>query len=266
MPGQTGQRLDASAIAALAAAVDGAAVDRVAIAQLADHTPLCVEDAYAVQQASVARRLARGERQIGIKLGFTSRAKMRQMGVDTIIWGPVTDAMVREEGGEVALADFIHPRVEPEVCFLIGKTIDRPLTLIELGRHVEAVAPAIEIIDSRYRDFRFSLPDVVADNCSSAGLVIGGWQSCPADMGNLGVVLCDGAEAVQIGSTAAVLGHPLRALAMATRLCAAAGQPIGEGTIVMSGGATSAEPLRAGAHVSARIHGLGQAEFTASPA
>ncbi len=97
-------------ISVLAKQVDDAAFHATAIMQLSEQGyPLNLAEAYHVQDQSLARRLARGEQQVGIKMGFTSRAKMIQVGVDDMIWGPLTDEMFIEEGGEVALDKFIHP-------------------------------------------------------------------------------------------------------------------------------------------------------------
>lgn len=245
----------------LAARVDDAARERRAIEQLTATTPFDLATAYAIQHRSIARRHARGERPLGVKLGFTSRAKMVQMGVDALIWGLLTDAMLEEEGGTVELARYIHPRVEPEICFVLKKEIDRPLAPLELSSYVEAIAPAAEIIDSRYRDFKFTLADVVADNCSSAGLVVGPWAAPETDLANLGVTMrCDG-RVQQIGSTAAILGNPWRSLVQVSKLAAAAEIKLPAGSLVMAGAATAAEALAPGKHVSVEIHGLGVAAF-----
>jgi 2-oxo-3-hexenedioate decarboxylase len=134
--------------------------------QLSAQQPFDLATAYRIQQAGIRLRQQRGERVVGLKLGFTSRAKMIQMGVDALIWGELTDAMQLSDGGRLDLAKLIHPRVEPEIAFITAIDIDRPLSLAEAGLALAGVAPALEIIDSRYRDFRFSLQDVVADNCS----------------------------------------------------------------------------------------------------
>src|SRR6266540_1245510 len=150
---------------------------------------LSLEDAYAVQARSIARRHARGERRAGYKLGFTS------------------------------------PRVEPEVCFLLGEPLDGTVTALSAMRALAGVAPALELIDSRYRDFKFSLPDVVADNCSAAAIVVGPWADPAAvNLANLGLVLEVDGEVAQLGSTAAILGHPVRSLVAAARLVGAAGE------------------------------------------
>src|SRR6266704_1146648 len=97
------------------------------------------------------------ERRAGDKPGFTSRAKMAQMGLGKVIWGRLTDAMVVADGGQAAPERFIHPRVEPEVCFLLGEPLDGTVTALSAMRALAGVAPALELIDSRYRDFKFSL-------------------------------------------------------------------------------------------------------------
>lgn len=246
----------------LAAHLDEAARTATAVPQAATDS-FDLDTAYAIQRASIMLRRERGERSIGVKLGFTSRAKMVQMGVNDLIWGWLTDTMLETEGGLVDLRRYIHPRVEPEICFLTSLTIDRPLTAIEASRHLEAVAPALEIIDSRYRDFKFSLEDVVADNCSSAGLVVGPWSDDVGSLANAGVAMAFDGRIVQSGSTAAILGHPLRAFVEATRLIAAAGLVLPAGSLVMAGAATAAEALRPGCHVRVDIGCLGTAEFTA---
>lgn len=207
-------------IAAAAERVDSAALNAIAIEQISANEPFSVQEAYEIQRASIERRRQRGERTIGLKLGFTSRVKMIQMGVDSLIWGWLTDSMLEEDGAPVDLARFIHPRVEPEVCFLTRRDITGPLTALEALSYLEAVAPAMEIIDSRYRNFKFSLEDVIADNCSSSGLVVGSWSTRFDSLRNAGVLMCFDGREVQIGSTGAILGNPLRSIVQASRLMA----------------------------------------------
>jgi len=242
--------------------VDEAALNATAVRQLTAGDDFSVADAYRIQRASVERRVRRGERRIGIKLGFTSRAKMIQMGVSSLIWGWVTDAMLEADGGGVDLSRFIHPRVEPEVCFLTRRAIDRPLTALEAKDYLEAVAPAMEIIDSRYQDFRFTLEDVVADNCSSAGVVVGAWARDFDGLRNAGVILRVDGRDVQIGSTAAILGHPVRAVVEASRLASESETALPAGSLIMAGAATAAHALARGSHVQAVVNGVGEVEFT----
>jgi len=251
-----------SGLAELARIVDEAARTVTAIPQLTETLPdLTVEDGYAVQAISIARRRARGERRVGVKMGLTSRAKMQQVGVNEVVWGRLTDAMRVEEGGELSRGRYVHPRAEPEIAFVLRRPLEGRVTAAEALTAVEAVAPAIEIIDSRYRDFRFALPDVVADNSSSSGFLLGNWFKPDTDVANLGLVVEVDGVTVQIGSSAAILGHPLRALVAAARLVAAAGERLEAGDIVLAGAATAAHPLSPGQYVRAEFEAHGSVAF-----
>lgn len=248
-------------IAEWAERVDTAAHCAKAIAQFADSEGVGEAEAYAVQAASIARRIQRGERRTGVKMGFTSRAKMVQMGVHDMIWGRLTDAMAEIDGAPVSLKRFVHPRVEPELAFLLKKPLPANVSLPQALEAVAAIAPALEIIDSRFDNFKFTLGDVVADNASSSGYVIGPWHEPRRDFSNLGLVMSINGIARQIGSTAAILGNPLRSLVAAARLSAAAGEPLQEGWIVMAGGATAAQALKSGQHILLEMQDLGRVEF-----
>ena len=233
-----------------------------AVPQLTTTDPdLSIEEAYAVQALSIRRRLARGERRIGMKMGLTSRAKMLQVGVDRMSWGRLTDAMLIEDGGSLSRSRFVHPRVEPEVAFLMKRELKGNVTAIEAIAAVEAVAPAMEIIDSRYENFKFSLADVIADNSSSSALVVGSWHDPRADISNLGVLLSIDGQEAEIGSTAAILGHPVRSLVAAARMVAEAGEVLSPGDIVMAGGITAAPNLQPGMSVRNEVQGLGSVTF-----
>ncbi len=241
----------------LAERLDSAAANAKGTAQLSDSEKLSVDEAYRIQSLSVARRISRGEKRIGMKLGFTSRAKMIQMGVDDLIWGRLTDRMLIEDGGTISMSSYVHPRAEPEIAFLLSKPLGANPSVPEALAAVEAVAPAMEIIDSRYKDFRFDLCDVVADNTSASGLVLGPWVGPPPDISNLGTILAVNGHPREIGSTAAILGHPARALVAGARLSAASGEPLEAGWIVMAGAATAAVALEAGNYVRTEIEWLG---------
>lgn len=244
--------------AELARIVDEAARTGNAIPQLSNtHGEMSVEAAYAVQALSIARRLARGERLVGIKMGFTSRAKMVQMGLSDMIWGRLTSGMQLEDGGSMVFSDYVHPRFEPEVAFLMRERLAGPVSPAQALAAVEAVAPAMEIIDSRYENFKFSLSDVIADNSSSSGFVVGPWQSPGLDVANLGMVCEIDGRPVQIGSTAAILGHPVRSLAAASRIVAEHGMALEPGWIVLAGGATAATYVKPGQHLRVVAEELG---------
>ncbi len=245
----------------LAAMLDGAATTATAVPQFDIDKTLSVAEGYEIQAAIIGLRLSRGEHRVGVKMGFTSRAKMVQMGLSDVIWGRLTDAMLIEEGGSVDFARFVHPRVEPELAFLLKRPLSGHVTAAQALAAVEAVAPALEIIDSRYQDFKFTLPEVIADNASSSGFVVGAWHNSRSDIGNLGLVMSIDGRTVQVGSTAAILGHPLRALVAAARLSAATGEPLEAGSIVMAGGATQSEWIKPGQYVSVDMEQLGHAGF-----
>ena len=120
----------------------------------------------------------------------------------------------------------------------------------------------MEIIDSRYADFKFSLTDVVADNCSAAGYVVGPWCRPDIDVANLGMILEFNGRPVQIASSAAILGHPIRSLAAAARLAFASGEQLEAGWILLAGGSTTAEALVAGTTVQLSVERLGKVGFT----
>ncbi len=248
----------------LAKAVDEATRAAKAIGQLSDRrgVTLSLPDAYRVQAASIARRRRRSERRSGVKMGFTSRAKALQMGVSDLIYGRLTEAMLIADGGALSLEDYIHPRVEPEVAFLLKSSMSGRVSPAEAMTHVEAVAPALEIIDSRYKDFKFSLTDVVADNCSSAAYVVGPWNRPGSDISNLGMVLTFNGRPVEIGSSAAILGHPARSLADAARFAVETGDTLEAGFVVLAGGATAAVALEVDTAVRLEVEGLGATGFS----
>ena len=234
--------------AELAALLDDAAQKHEPVPQLTIGLPdLDVDAAYGIQTALIERRLGRGEQLVGLKLGLTSQAKMAQVGVNEMIWGRLTDAMWVPDGGTVRAGRFIHPRIEPEVAFLVR------------DNEITAVAPALEIIDSRYADFKFALPDVIADNTSAAAFTVGAWLPVPSGVDNLGVLLEVDGKPVQIGSTAAIMGDPRRAFAAGVRLAGRYGVDLADGWVFLAGAATAAIPLPVGSLVRAVVQDLGTA-------
>jgi 2-oxo-3-hexenedioate decarboxylase len=248
-------------ISKIAEIVDSAALNAKAIPQFSDTKKLSVDEAYAAQSLSMQRRYARGEKRIGMKMGLTSRAKMVQVGVSDMVWGRLTDKMREEEGATVSLSRYIHPRAEPEIAFLMKKPLAGIVSPIEAMAAVEAVAPAIEMIDSRYDNFKFDVGDVIADNSSSSGFVVGNWFAVDTDISNLGIILSVNGRPIEIGSTAAILGHPVRSLVAAARMVGAAGEALNPGDIVLAGGATAAIAMVAGQTIECAVQNMGTASF-----
>lgn len=230
-----------------------------------DWPDLSLDQAYAAQARLVERRQERGEQQVGLKLGFTSEAKMRQMGIDELIIGVLTDGMQVPDGGSVDLAAFVHPRVEPEVAFRFGRDLDLSdpaLQVADLRAALTGVAAGIELIDSRYEGFSFDLPRVVADNTSAAAFTVGPWVDPDGvELGDLPVTLTIAGEVAAAGTTAAILGHPLSTLPHLLALGRRLGLSLPAGSVVLAGAATAAVPLLTG-DVVVRVDGLGEAHLT----
>ncbi|MBP6598710.1 MAG: 2-oxo-3-hexenedioate decarboxylase [Giesbergeria sp.] len=253
--------LSAATIAQLAEHLDNCQRNAQDTPKITDqHPDMDWDDAYAIQDAILARHLGRGARVIGLKAGLTSHAKMKQMGVETPVFGFLVDEFSVLEGAEVKVGELIHPKVEPEIAFVLKHALRGP------GCHIGAVLaatdfvmPGIEVIDSRYRDFKFDLKSVVADNTSAARFVVGGQPLRPneLDLRTVGVVLEKNGEPVALGAGAAVLGHPAAAIAMLANHLGARGQEIPAGSLILSGGITEAVAVAAGDNVCLRVQGMG---------
>ena len=253
--------LDAPTVAGLAEHLETCELQARDTPKITDEHPgMDWDDAYAIQDEILRRKLARGARLVGLKAGLTSHAKMKQMGVDTPVFGFLVDSFGVPEGGEVKVKELIHPKVEPEIAFVLKRALKGP------GCHIGAVLaatdfvlPGIEVIDSRYRDFKFDLKSVVADNTSASRFVVGGRAMSPGrlDLRTLGIVMEKNGEIVSIGAGAAVLGHPAAAVAMLANHLGRRGREIPAGSVVLSGGVTEAVAVEAGDHVSLRIQHLG---------
>ncbi|WP_440995082.1 2-oxo-3-hexenedioate decarboxylase [Arhodomonas sp. SL1] len=225
-----------------------------------DYLDMDFEDAYAIQWATRRRKESRGSRIVGLKMGLTSRAKMKQMGVEEPIYGFLADYFQEAEGAEIDTSKLIHPKVEAEIAFMTRAPLRGP------GCHVgqvlaatEFVMPAVEIIDSRYENFRFDLPSVIADNASSSRFVTGGAiaGAREMDLRTVGVVLEKNGEPVEVGAGAAVLNHPASSIALLANMLAARGEELPAGSLILSGGITAAASVSAGDSVTLRAQGMG---------
>jgi 2-oxo-3-hexenedioate decarboxylase len=216
--------------------------------------------AYRVQDALLRRKVDAGQTLVGVKLGLTSRAKQERMGIDAPLTGWLTDAMVMSAGDPVPLDALIHPRIEPEIVFVMGERLCGPgVTAASALAAVASVHAGFEVIDSRYTDFSFTLPDVVADNASSARFLVGGNAVVPRGL-DLTLEACllgiDG-EILDSATGAAVQGHPAEALALAANSLGARGIAIEPGWLVLTGGLTDAVFVQRGREISAEFTHLG---------
>jgi 2-oxo-3-hexenedioate decarboxylase len=248
----------------LAQRIDSARLARRSIERLTLEVPaLTVPEAYAVQEAGLARRHARGERTVGLKMGLTSEAKRQQMGLHSPVFGELTDVMQVKDGGVFGLEGSIHPKIEPEIAFEIGRELEGQISLEQAAAACSRAFAAMEILDSRYRDFKyFSLPDVVADNSSSSHFVVAA-EGVPLDgldLASLSIVMEVNGEKKQQAMGSAISGHPLRSVVQLCELLAARGRVLPKGSIVLAGAATVAEVLKKGDRVRTTIEKLGQVE------
>lgn len=251
---------------ALATRLIDAAAARSAIEALTTTAgPLDVATAYQVQDAVVADRMRQhGSEIVGAKLGLTSLAKQRQMNVHEPLYGWLTGDMAIDVGQALRCDRFIQPRCEPEIAFVLGSDLAGPqVTASGVLAATAVVCPAVEVLDSRYAGYSFTLPDVVADNASGAGFVVGGQATSPAgiDLRLTGVVLEKNGDLIATAAGAAVLGHPAAAVAWLVRALAPLGRGLVAGQVVLSGALTEAVPVRPGDVIVARFDRLGTIEL-----
>ncbi|AXK84518.1 fumarylacetoacetate hydrolase family protein [Nocardia farcinica] len=254
----TDQAWSAARVADVLLRAEEAATAQTSIA--ADWDGLDLATAYTAQDIALRMRLARGERLTGVKLGVTSKAKQRQVGVDAPSTAWLTDAMILPIGAPVPRARLIQARAEPEIAFVMGRRLAGPgVSAATALAAVDHVLGAVEIIDSRFSGYRFSMMDAVADNNSSGRYVTGPIARRPEDL-DLALEACllevDG-EVVDSATGAAVHGHPAEALAFAANTLAERGLAIEPGWVVLTGGMTDAVPVAPGARIAAHFTHLG---------
>ena len=244
----------------IATILDTAALEGNAVPQVTtENEGLTLNDGYRVQRASMSRRYGRGEKLVGMKMGLTSRAKMEQVGVHSPIYGHLTDRMQRSDGATLSHSRHVHPRVEPEIAFILNQELRGPVTAAQAMLAVGGVVAALEVIDSRYENFKFNLTDVVADNASSSKFLLGDTILSPRqiDVSNLGMIMEVNGAIREIGSSAAIYEHPARSLAALANMISENGDQLYPGQIVLCGGATAAVALSPGDRVRLRVDGLG---------
>lgn len=219
-----------------------------------------LEQAYQIQLCQVERWRQDGRVIKGHKVGLTSAPMRRQMGVNESDFGHLTDAMFHLDAAPIDLGRYLQPRIEPETAFVLARGLAGPgVTAAEAAAAVDFVLPALEIIDSRIRDWKITLPDTVADNASSGGVVLG---STPAklpglDLALTGCLLAKDGRIIDTGAGGAVLGHPLNALVWLANTIAAHGVALEAGDVILPGSITASVPVAPGQTVTASFAGLG---------
>ncbi|WP_079507547.1 2-keto-4-pentenoate hydratase [Mesobacillus jeotgali] len=224
-----------------------------------------LEMGYRVQQELVKSKVESGNRVTAYKMGLTSQAKMKQMKVDTPIYGYIFDYMDVPDKGQIRMEDFIHPKVEAELAFILGEDIEGTnVTGEQVLERTQWILPALEIIDSRYENFRFKLPDVVADNTSASRVIFGNRLFQPQDFAvdSIGVSMSLNGEIRASGVSSAVLGNPANSVALlAKMLYEEKKEKMKKGSVILTGGITEAVLLKKGDHVITEYEGMGEVSF-----
>ncbi|WP_116473618.1 2-oxo-3-hexenedioate decarboxylase [Zobellella maritima] len=253
--------LNKDQIARLAEHLENAELEAFEVTKITDEYPeMSYQDAFDIQWEIRRRKEARGTKIVGMKMGLTSWAKMAQMGVEQPCYGFLADYFSVPEGGDIKHDELIHPKIEAELAFVTKHELTGPGCHIgDVLRATDFVMPAVEVIDSRYKDFKFDLKSVIADNSSSSRFVTGGRMADVAelDLKNLGVVMEVNGQVVQTGAGAAVLGHPAASVAMLANMLGERGESIPAGSFIMIGAITAAVQMNKGDSFVVRYQGLG---------
>jgi 2-keto-4-pentenoate hydratase len=238
----------------LAHRLDNAMQTRVPIPPLSESDGITdVQTAYAIQNAWTNMRLARGEKIVGRKIGLTSVAIQKQLGVDQPDYGNLwqtTQYEAKDGAAEIPAHDFVQPRIEGEVAFLIGKSLKEPnVTPEQVLAATDACALGVEIVASRIADWKIKLADTIADNASYGGFTLGAWDEklLRRDLGVLAMTITYNGTLAAEGVGAAALGHPAKSVAWLANKLLQFGVSLEPGDIVLSGGITKMLPVKAGA-------------------
>ena len=257
--------MDEKRLQAIAEALLGAEQDRKPISPLTETDPgITINDAYGIQLKVMERKKSSGQVVVGKKIGITSLAMQAMLGVREPDYGHILHGMVVMEGDRILTPELIQPRIEGEIAFVLKEELKGPgVTLTDVIRCSEGVIPSLEIIDSRIADWKIKLPDTVADNASSARIVLGG-KITPLlglDLRTLGMVLEKNGEVVATATGAAVLGNPPQAVAWLANKLAVYGIPLRKGEVILSGSLTAAVPVASGDFIRADFGSLGDVKI-----
>jgi 2-keto-4-pentenoate hydratase len=223
---------------------------------------MTVAEAYRVQQINISRRLEGGARVVGHKVGLTAKAMQEMLGVSEPDYGVLLDDMVFDDPATLQADDFCYPRVEIELAYVIGQDLTGPgVGIADVLAATDHVVPALEVIDSRVRDWKITLTDTVADNASSARVVRGRTPLAVKDLGDAerAATLYLNGAAADHGRTTAVMGDPAAAVAWLANKLGELGSSLRAGDLVMPGSCTRAVDVNAGDEVRGEVDGIGSA-------
>lgn len=240
-----------------------ALVARRPVDPLTDREPdMTIEDAYRVQLRMIARRLERGERVVGKKIGVTSKVVMNMLKVNQPDFGHLTSAMAFNEGEPIPLATMIQARAEGEIAFVLKNDLQGPgVTAPDVVRATECVMPCFEIVDSRIKDWKIKIQDTVADNASSGVFLLGNRAADPrkVDLALAGMVVEKNGEILSTSAGAAALGSPVNSVAWLANTLGRLGLALKAGEVILSGSLSPLIPVAAGDVMRASVGGIGTA-------
>ena len=229
------------------------------------YSKLNVTDAYQIQLEVMKKKVSEGRTVIGKKVGLTSLAMQKMLGVDEPDYGHLLDDMRVSDGSTVKISDMLSPKIEPEIGFILGEDLRGPnVTFLDVLMATEYIVPTLEIIDSRIADWKIKLIDTVADNGSSARVVIGSKLSKidGIDLRSLGMVMYNNGEMVSTGSGAAALGHPAHAIAWLANKLHEFDITLKAGELILPGALCAALTVKEGDTISAHFGPLGSVSVT----
>ena len=235
-------------------------IERKPISPLTKKYPdITIKDAYKIQSSVLKRK--KNEKIVGKKIGLTSRPMQELLGVNEPDYGYITDKMIILEGDPVKISELIQPKIEAEIAFVFGEELKGPgVTASEVLKKTIGVVPAIEVIDSRIKDWKIKIQDTIADNASSARVILGGKLTSikDIDLRLVGMVLEKNGEILSTGAGAAVLGSPAQAVAWLVNKLSEFNVGINPNEFVMSGSLVKAEDVKAGDSITATFDRLGK--------
>lgn len=254
-----GDKINSTDLNSWADILNAARINAKPIQQISQHTKFSRADAYFIQERQFELRQLAGEKQVGWKMGLTSEAKRKQMNLDSPLYGFLTQQMQVTNGGTYSLQNKIHPKIEPEVAFWIKKDLHGVVTREQVLDACGAVCACLEILDSRYEQFKyFSMEDVIADNSSSSDFIVGPWREDfhNLDLINLKMKMSANGQLAQEGVSRDISGDPVQSVIQLCQLLAERNQTLKAGSIVLAGAATVALELKPGLKIDLQVDHL----------
>ena len=221
--------------------------------------------AYKIQEEGINLRVADGEKVVGMKMGLTSEAKRKQMNLDAPLYGVLTDKMELKNDGVFSIQGMIHCKAEPEIAFAFNKDLNPGMSYEEIFDSIEWIAPAIEILDSRYKQFKyFSMEDVISDNSSSSHFIIGEKKTnfTKNDYYNLSMKFLINDELVHEGNSNNISGDPLNSIVELCQLMKFTETSLPMNRVVLAGAATAAVELQKGMTVKLIVQNHSETTFS----